>query len=212
MVLRGGAGRSGRRPRGLGSAICRGRGTRRVPLVALAWGCLSLVSACSGAEATPPAQVDPFPGAVSTLDEVGERALVGLTAGDAETLAALRLTEFEHNEVLWPELPASDPAANVQVDWVWGDIETRNRAALGRIGPWFEGRPVEFRGVECRGETQRFQTFRVFRDCWVAFRASGRGEAGARLFQAQLFKDVVERGGGYKIFRYYDEEPVPATG
>jgi hypothetical protein len=31
-------------------------------------------------------------------------------------------------------------------------------------------------------------------------------QAGA-LLEAQLFKDVVVRGGGHKIFRYYDEEP-----
>jgi hypothetical protein len=28
-----------------------------------------------------------------------------------------------------------------------------------------------------------------------------------RVLEAQLFKDVLVRGGGHKIFRYYDEEP-----
>ena len=27
----------------------------------------------------------------------------------------------------------------------------------------------------------------------------------------QLFKDVLERGSGYKIFRYYDEDPELVT-
>ena len=29
--------------------------------------------------------------------------------------------------------------------------------------------------------------------------------------EMQLFKDVLERGSGYKIFRYYDEDPELVT-
>jgi hypothetical protein len=32
------------------------------------------------------------------------------------------------------------------------------------------------------------------------------------VYEAQIFKDVLARGGGYKIFRYYDEEPRPYSG
>ncbi len=32
-------------------------------------------------------------------------------------------------------------------------------------------------------------------------------EAAEGLYRMQLFKDVPERNGGFKIFRHYDEDP-----
>lgn len=45
----------------------------------------------------------------------------------------------------------------------------------------------------------------VLTDCFVVFTV----DHGPELWEAQLFKDAVVRGGGHKIFRYYDEEPRP---
>ena len=46
-------------------------------------------------------------------------------------------------------------------------------------------------------------------------RRSGHGKpelrTRGRLYQIQLFKDVLERGSGYKIFRYYDADPELVT-
>lgn len=53
--------------------------------------------------------------------------------------------------------------------------------------------------VECRGPTERFRSFRVHTDCWVSFAMDGR-----RLGPQQLFKDVLEWDGQFKIFRYYE--------
>jgi hypothetical protein len=146
-----------------------------------------------------------FAGSASALLEVGEGAVAALTRDDEPALEALRLSAHEHNDVVWPELPASDPALNVPLDWVWGDIETRNRAALGLLRPLFRGHVVEVLGVECMGATQEFETFRVHTDCWVTLRDPEWGDA-----RIQLFRDVLERGGGFKIFRYYDSQPEPA--
>ena len=144
-----------------------------------------------------------FEGAAPTLDLLGEQVLRALSRSDTSALEWLRLTEHEHNDVVWPELPASAPEVNFPLDFAWGNIEARNQRAIARIVPIFQSRELGFQRVECRGETQQFQTFHVFTNCFVVFTQGGSPE----LFEAQLFKDVLERGGGLKIFRYYDEEP-----
>jgi len=142
-------------------------------------------------------------GAFDTLDDLGREVTRALTEGDRPGLEAVRLTEHEHNEVVWPELPASDPAVNFPVDFAWSNIEARNHAALGRLMPMFAGVPLGYRGVECRGEAEPFATFLVLTDCWVMFSRGDEGE----VWQVQAFEDVLVRGRGYKIFRYYDKEP-----
>jgi hypothetical protein len=89
---------------------------------------------------------------------------------------------------------------NFPVDFAWQNMESRNLRALRRALPVYADRELDFRRVECRGETRRFETFEVLTNCWVSFDQEGEP------YEAQLFKDVLSRGGGLKIFRYYDEE------
>ena len=142
--------------------------------------------------------IAPFSGSGSSLPEVGQRVLEGLAAGDHASLAALRLSREEYVGVVWPELPVSDPALNVPVEYVWADIEARDRSALARLAPQFEGLAAELEDVACTGEVEEFETFRVHTDCRVVLRTPSGNH------RIQLFKDVVERGAGYKLFRYYD--------
>ncbi len=144
----------------------------------------------------------PFPGSVRSLEELGSHVLKALSARDTLALERVRLTESEHNEVIWPELPASDPDVNFPVDLAWQNIQLRNRRDLSRILPWYAGRQLEPVRVECRGALQVFLTFSVHTDCFVVFREPELG-----LLEAQIFKDVAERNGGFKIFRYYGNEP-----
>jgi hypothetical protein len=85
----------------------------------------------------------------------------------------------------------------------WLNIQTRNRSAVARITPLYARRPARHLRTECRGATERFESFEVLTDCWVLFELEDEPPA----LEAQLFKDVLHRGGGYKIFRYYDDEP-----
>lgn len=144
-----------------------------------------------------------FPGSTETIDGLGRTVLEALTVSDTMTLAALRLTEREHNEVVWPELPAARPEVNFPIDFAWTNIELRDRRSLTRLLPVFDGLEARFRTVQCRGAKQTFATFEVLTDCWTIFDVEGREGP----FEAQLFKDVLVRGGGHKIFRYYDEMP-----
>lgn len=160
---------------------------------------LSVLLGCSSPAADPDSEPEPFPGSVATLEELGRRALTGVVAGDTTGLERIRLDAREHNEVIYPEFPA---AASFPVEMAWENIELRNRRDLSRQLAWFAGEPVEYRGTFCRGETQEYETFLARTDCWVAF---DHPEHGA--LRVQLFKDVIVRGGGHKLVRYYDEAP-----
>jgi hypothetical protein len=149
-----------------------------------------------------------FEGAAPSIEVLGRQVLEAFTRRDSVALNGFRLTEYEHNEVVWPELPASAPEVNFPTDYAWTNIENRNQRALARQFQIFADRRFGFQRVECRGATERFESFQVLTDCWVVFSVEDR----PGLFEAQLFKDVLVRGGGLKVFRYYDEEPGPYRG
>ncbi len=123
--------------------------------------------------------------------------LRGLQAEDTTQLAAVRLTEHEHNDLFWPEHPASNPEANFPVDFAWTNIQTRNQDAVEHLLHRYGGRQLDLDYVECRGETEAFETYEVLTDCWVGFQVDGQ------FTERQLFKDILVMDGGHKIFRFY---------
>ncbi|MEQ9398632.1 MAG: hypothetical protein RJQ04_05640 [Longimicrobiales bacterium] len=154
-----------------------------------------------------------FPGAAPSLDALGRATLQAVVQGDTARLDGFRLTRQEHNDVVWPELPASAPEVGMPVDLVWADIERRNDRALNRILPALAGRRLDYVGTSCRGGLQAFGSFHVLTDCWVTFDApdrAGEGPVAVPRFEVQFFKDVLVRDAGYKVFRYYEELPRPA--
>lgn len=166
-------------------------------------GCSPSSDGLDDASATTASAELRFPGSTETIDGLGRAVLEALSRSDTVALAELRLTEREHNDVVWPELPAARPKVNFPIDFAWSNIEMRDRRSLTRLLPVFDGLDAHFRTVQCRGATQTFETFEVLTDCWTIFDVEGREGP----FEAQLFKDVLVRGGGHKIFRYYDEMP-----
>lgn len=144
-----------------------------------------------------------FDGSAPSLDALGREVLTSLSRANTTRLEGYRLSEHEHNDVVWPELPASAPEVNFPMDYAWSNIENRNRKGLVRIIPRFADRALAFREVQCRGETERFVSFAVRTDCWVVFVTGDTLEE----WEVQVFKDVLERGDGFKVFRYYDAEP-----
>lgn len=163
--------------------------------IALVFG----VAACGTAPGGPDA---PFPGSAASLDDLGRGVFESFVQNDREALEAFRLTEEEHNTVVWPELPAAQAEEPFPLDLAWRNIELRNGRAVPRAANALRRADAEtFEGTECEGAVQPFQTFVVHTDCRVRFRATG-GER----YRVLLFKDALERNGGYKVFRYYDED------
>ena len=140
-----------------------------------------------------------LPGSAVSLAELATTVLVGLAAADTLRLESVRLTEVEHNEMVWPELPASAPEVNYPADLAWKNSWTRNRAALSDLFGVYEDRSSRFVDAECRGPVEAFENFVVHTDCWVTLQRDGE-----LLPPQQLFKDVLDWGGELKIFRYYE--------
>lgn len=160
---------------------------------------VSILLGCSSPAPEPESGPEAFSGWVATLEELGRRALAGVVAGDTTSLERIRLNEYEHNEVIYPEFPATE---SFPVEMAWQNIELRNYRDLSRQLAWFAGEPVEYRETFCRGETQEYRSFVALTDCWIAFDHAEHGP-----LRVQLFKDVVVRGGRHKLVRYYDGAP-----
>lgn len=166
-------------------------------LAILASGLLPILSgSCAGA---PSDRGRRLPGSAGSLAELATTVLVGLAAADTLGLEAVRLTEVEHNEMVWPELPASAPEVNYPVDLAWKNIRTRNRAALSDLFGVYENRKLRFVDAECRGPSEAFESFVVHTDCWVTLERDGDP-----MPPQQIFKDVLDWDGELKIFRYYE--------
>jgi hypothetical protein len=138
-------------------------------------------------------------GSASTLEELATTVLAGLAAADTSVLESVRLTEHEHNDLVWPELPAAAPDVDYPVDLAWTNISIRNEAALEDLGAVYGGHDLRLVDIECRGATQPFESFEVHTDCWVTFERDG-----VRIAPQQIFKDVLDWDDQLKIFRYYE--------
>lgn len=163
------------------------------PLLAVALLGAGLAACGAGANANESRRL---PGCVGSLEELGESVLAALAAHDTVRLQGFRLTESEHNRIVWPELPAS--RSDFPVDLAWRNIQVRNQAALSRRLAQFGGRSLEFEEAACDGPTDAFESFEVHTDCRVTFRADGE------WVRAQLFKHVLTMDGEHKVFRYYE--------
>lgn len=158
--------------------------------------CVGLAAAGCG-EAT--GSAPELRGAVGSLESLGGEVLAALAAADTARLEAVRVSEREHNELVWPELPAADPEANFPVDDAWRNVQARNLRARSRLLSRHAGGALSLEGVECVGPEREFESFEVLTDCWTTFTLDGEGP-----FRRQLFKDVLVWGDRHKIFRYYE--------
>ncbi len=145
-------------------------------------------------------EAPPLPGSAPSLERLGQTVWSALVTEDTTALTALRLTEHEHNDRVWPQLPASRPEVNFPVDLAWENIQLRNRRAITRLLASFRGSRAELRTTECRGETEEYRTFHVLQDCYLVLQHPDGGR-----FHLQAFRYVHVMNGGYKIFRYYDD-------
>lgn len=162
---------------------------------------IAIAGAC---DSTPEASGEASPyleltGGAGDLSSLGRLVVEAIGRTDTVTLEALRLTEHEHNDLVFPRLPAGQPPQNFPVDIAWANIRTRNSVAVLRLFERYAGKQLTFETVECIGETEKFEGFEVATDCWTEFTDSN-----GNRHRAQLFRHVLSSDGRYKIFRYYD--------
>jgi hypothetical protein len=139
-------------------------------------------------------------GAVS-VEELGRTVVQALSAGDTAALQAMRTTEREHNQLLWPHFPIArqDTSASV-VAFAWENIQMRNAGAVGEWIASFRGRRVRYDGARCTGEVEEYGAFQILRDCSVTV----TDEAQGRVYELRPFDRVVRMNGVHKLVRYVE--------
>ncbi|MEW6321399.1 MAG: hypothetical protein AB1635_09955 [Acidobacteriota bacterium] len=167
-------------------------------LIGLAAGLALVAAAC-----TRPGQPAPVEGSAppsrtfGSLEALGEAVLDAIAAGDRAALAALALSEAEFRQHVWPELPASRPARNLPVEYVWGQLAQRSAQSLEQTLARYGGRRYRLERVSFAGETTRYATFDVRRDTEIiATDDTGRTSV-LRLFGATLV-----RHGRFQVFSF----------
>ena len=168
-----------------------------IRLLGLALG-ISLLAACAEGGAAPAESSRAgFTGGAASLEELAAGVVRGLVAGDTAALAGYRVTEHEHNRLLWPEFPIARQDPPFPVELAWENLEVRNAGGLDHLLPRFQGREVRIESVECPGGEEAYPGFTVLHDCRI-----GLVESGARRVVSQPFRSVVVRDGRFKIVRY----------
>jgi hypothetical protein len=134
--------------------------------------------------------------ASSSVEELVRNAMRAVSAGDKRTLTALRITEAEFREYVWPELPASK-VPNVTVEFAWNQASLNNHAGYERVLQNHQGRLYEFVSIRFLEGVTDYATFRVHNKAILTV----RDEAG-QTREVRLFGSVLELDGQYKLFSY----------
>lgn len=127
-----------------------------------------------------------------SLDALTEAFAAAVVAQDTAAMHALRVTEREHTELLWPEFPAS--RNNYSAEFAWENLDRSSVKDAARIAADAGGAPRQVIGTECRRGIAEYETFRIHGDCWVVWETPDGGRDTVKLFGS-----VVEMDGRYKV-------------
>ena len=155
-------------------------------VIAVALACASI--AC-GAAAVEHGEASP--------EALAREVLRAVDAHDVERLRQLAVTEQEFREIVWPDLPASEPRTNLTADYVWKDLHFKSEVGLRETLGAFSGRDLDLVKLSFHGETSQYGHFLVHRDARVLVRHEDATEE-----RVKLFGSVLEQDGRFKVFSY----------
>jgi len=134
------------------------------------------------------------------FDSPEELAWVALQAaehGDADILDRLRVDRETYRTVLWPSFEAEKIANTVPVETAWGLLDLQSRSGIRDLIADYGGTDLEFRMVTHR-RVAEYVVFRLLRHPEVIVRDRETGNEDS----IELFKDIVEIGGKYRLVAY----------
>jgi hypothetical protein len=133
----------------------------------------------------------------SSIPTLVEDALARAAADDMEGLTRLRVTEREHEELLWPAFPASDPALNIPHSFAWSNLQKSCWRGQHALVSMLERGQWAVRDIEHPGGIEPYSGFRLHRDTLVQV----EGPDGAQR-DIHLLGSVVEIDGRFKLLSY----------
>lgn len=138
-----------------------------------------------------------YTGLNPTKEAAAQAVVDALAARDVARLTSLAITEAEFRTIIWPALPASDPAVGMPADYVWSDTNLRSRGDLAETLETHGGQPLTVQSVRFAGGATDYDGFRVHGDTRVTVR-----DAAGQSRELRLFGSMVETQAGWKVYSY----------
>jgi hypothetical protein len=137
-----------------------------------------------------------FENAFPSAEVLVEAVLDALRRKDAPALAAMRVTEKEYKEIVWPELPqANDPRHTLSVDFHWTHLDIRSREGIREALSRYGGVDFELVEILPTGGIKEHSSYRILNRVKLRVRRREDGKEG----EIRVFGSIVELGGQAKI-------------
>ncbi len=125
------------------------------------------------------------------------KALEALAKRDAAALGALRVTEREYKELLFPEFPAAGPGRTTPVDTHWYLLDMKSVKGLQEAVRDYGGENLELLEVTPAGGVEEYKTFRLLKKVSLKVRRPSGEQA-----QLRIFGSIVVLDGQYKLLSF----------
>jgi hypothetical protein len=136
-------------------------------------------------------------GSRTSVERLFTDFLDALEKGDEEAIRQLALTKEQFSQFIWPELPASAPHTNLNVDFVWNQMHMHSLADLSGTLFRNKGKKYDLVGYRFVDEMEDYRQYKVHRDA----RLKVVDEDGEEL-ELNLFGSVLEMDDEFKIFSF----------
>lgn len=150
----------------------------------------------SAEEPEPEGNVRVLEHAAASEWELGERVLEALKEKDVKALEALRITEKEYKELLFPEFPAAQ-SKNIPMDFHWWHLDVRSKVGVQEAVHEFGGLDLELLEVIPTRGIDPYDSFEIWSKVELKVRLpNGREE------QIKVFGSVIHLDGQWKILAF----------
>lgn len=137
--------------------------------------------------------------AQASPEELSRAFLRALAGRDLAAIQSLRLTKEEFCRYVFPELPSSK-VPNLTCDFAWDQATLRSLGGLDKMYTRHQGRKYQLVSVRFEKGTERYTSYRVYKETHLIV----RDETGAQA-EIRLFGSMLEIDGKYKLFSFVSD-------
>jgi hypothetical protein len=143
-----------------------------------------------------------------SIDEIGQKVLAAVQKNDYKELDAMRITEQEFRELIFPGLPIGKIEQwKKNYDFVWGDVNTKSNYGLRAVLARYGGQKFSYvKTIFKKGVTtyELQSTFPFWKQSYTAHedaRIIAKDDKGEES-ELKLFGAIIEYRGKYKIMSF----------
>jgi hypothetical protein len=133
----------------------------------------------------------------SSPTSLAQAVLHTIAEADLAGMQKLWLSKEEFRDLVWPELPVSNPKTNISLDFVWNDLSFRSRSHMLATFRLLKDRKLTLVQVRHLGKVTEYPHHKAYSNMEVILR-----EAGSEEKPYPLFGTLIERNGRWKVYSY----------